>query len=58
MTIHHDKSVYGKLAAASEEISADVIDEMNKRLARLQAEEEKSESEKPDKPGGSVSSEE
>lgn len=58
MTIHHDKSVYGKLAAASEEISADVIDEMNKRLARLQAEEEKSESEKPDNSGDSVSSEE
>lgn len=43
MTIHHDKLAYGKLAAASEEISADVIEEMNRKLARLQQAEEENE---------------
>lgn len=41
MTIHHDKLAYGKLASASEEIPADVIEEMNRRLARLQEAEER-----------------
>ena len=41
MTIHHDKLAYGKLAAASEEISAEAIAEMNRKLAQFQADEEK-----------------
>ena len=48
MTIHHDKLAYGKLAAASEEISADVIEEMNRKLAQLQ--ESEAENEKKNRP--------
>lgn len=46
MTIHHDKSVYGKLASSREDLSEQRLAEM---LERLKAEQEKEKPDKPDK---------
>lgn len=39
MTIHHDKTAYGKLASSSEELSEEKIAQMLAKLAAGQSEE-------------------
>lgn len=55
MTIHHDKTAYGKLASSREEVSEERLSEMLKKLAEEEEEGEIKPSDKektaPDKGG-------